>query len=144
MAELLRGAPGTPLRARLDNAVFDQASFCSVAALSLRPHRARAQAECCIGDTLTMIPPVTGNGMSMAFESAEMAIEPVASYSRGEITWPEARQAVASACDATFGQRLRWARWLQWMMFAPLLRRKPGQAILNSELVWRMMFSRTR
>ena len=37
------------------------------------PQRAAARAECCIGDAITMIPPVTGNGMSMAFESAEMA-----------------------------------------------------------------------
>ena len=31
-----------------------------------------------------MIPPVTGNGMSMAFESAELAVAPLAAWSRGE------------------------------------------------------------
>src|SRR5262249_55195418 len=68
-SELLRGNPGTILRARMAGAVFDSRSFCSVAGLCLRPQRATASSECRLGDSLTMIPPVTGNGMSMAFES---------------------------------------------------------------------------
>ena len=75
--DLLRGKPGSPLRERLASARFDENSFCSVAGLSLKPQRAAEKTECCIGDAVTMIPPVTGNGMSMAFESAEIAIDPV-------------------------------------------------------------------
>ena len=71
--ELLRGAPRTSLHQRLGNAVFDQRSFCSVGGLPLRPQRASSRAECCIGDAITMIAPVTGNGMSMAFEAADVA-----------------------------------------------------------------------
>ena len=142
--ELLRGAPGTPLRARLADAVFDESSFCSIAGLSLRPQRARDRSECCVGDALTMIPPVTGNGMSMAFEAAELAIAPVAAYGRGEFTWARASQTLARACDEAFSRRLAWARWLQWMMFAPALRRGLGRVMLNSELVWQVMFARTR
>jgi 2-polyprenyl-6-methoxyphenol hydroxylase-like FAD-dependent oxidoreductase len=142
--DLLRGQPGTPLRERLAGAAFDESSFCSVAGFSLRPHRAAAQRECCIGDALTMIPPVTGNGMSMAFEAAELAIGPLAAYSRGESSWSQARQSVAAACDRAFARRLAWARWLQWMMFTPLLRGWPGRVVLHSELVWRTLFTRTR
>ena len=72
---------------RLAAAEFDENSFCAVAGISLRPQRAAARAECCVGDAITMIPPVTGNGMSMAFESAELAVEPLAAWSRGEISW---------------------------------------------------------
>ena len=72
----LRGQTGSPLQQRLAAAEFDEKSFCAVAGISLRPQRAAARAECCVGDAITMIPPVTGNGMSMAFESAGMAIEP--------------------------------------------------------------------
>jgi len=142
--DLLRGQPGTPLRERLAGAAFHESSFCSVAGFSLRPHRAAAQPECCIGDALTMIPPATGNGMSMAFESAEMAIDPLAAYSRGESSWGQARENVAAACDRAFARRLAWARWLQWMMFAPLLRGWPGSVVLHSELLWRTLFTRTR
>ena len=68
--DALRGQPGTLLWDRLADAVFERDSCCSVAGLSLRPGRAVSRSECCIGDAITMIPPVTGNGMSMAFEAA--------------------------------------------------------------------------
>ncbi len=142
--ELLQGEPGTPLRERMSNAEIDQTSFCATAGLSLRPHRAMARSDCAIGDALTMIPPVTGNGMSMAFEAAELAIEPLAAHSRGEITWAQARQTIARSCDKAFAQRLRWAIWLQWMMFAPVLRTSLGALVLNSDWLWRTMFARTR
>ncbi len=143
-ADQLRGATGSPLHSRLAAAVFDETSSCSVAGLSLRPQRASDRAECCIGDALTMIPPVTGNGMSMAFESAELAIEPLADYGRGEISWTRAQHAVARSCDQAFGKRLRWARWLQWMMFTPALQHGLAPLALNSEMLWRVMFAKTR
>ena len=142
--DLLRGRSGTPLRERMAGAVLNESSFCSVAGFSLRPQHAAAQRECSIGDALTMIPPVTGNGMSMAFEAAEMAIGPLAAYSRGESPWSEARQNVAAACDRAFARRLVWAKRLQWMMFAPLLRGRLGAVALQSEFLWRTMFTRTR
>jgi 2-polyprenyl-6-methoxyphenol hydroxylase-like FAD-dependent oxidoreductase len=142
--DLLRGQPGTPLWERLAGAAFDQGSFCSVAGFSLKPHRAVSRIECCVGDALTMIPPVTGNGMSMAFESAEMAVEPLIAYSRGEHSWNDVRLRVAAACDNAFAGRLAWARHLQWMMFTPLLRAMPCSALLRSDLLWRLIFTRTR
>jgi flavin-dependent dehydrogenase len=142
--ETLRGRPGTLLRERLSEAVLDEGSFCSVAGLALRPQRAADRGECCIGDALTMIPPVTGNGMSLAFESAELAIEPLAAYSRGEIGWAEARQKIARLCDATFARRLAWARWLQWLMLAPLLKGRLGALALRSDWLWRTIYTKTR
>jgi menaquinone-9 beta-reductase len=142
--EMLQGQPGTPLRARMAEAEIDETSFCAVAGLSLRPKRASARTDCSIGDALTMIPPVTGNGMSMAFEAAELAIEPLAAQSRGEIAWTQARQAVARACDNAFAQRLAWAKWLHWMMFTPVLRTALGPLALNSDWLWHTMFARTR
>jgi flavin-dependent dehydrogenase len=91
-----------------------------------------------------MTPPVTGNGMSMAFESAEIASELLARYSRGEISWTQARRTIACACDRAFAKRLGWARRLQWMMFTPMLRGGMSKWLLGSEWVWRLMFTRTR
>lgn len=140
----LSGPPGTPLHARLAGAEIDQASFCAVAGLSLRSQRASTRPDCCIGDALTLIPPVTGNGMSMAFEAAEIALAPLSACSRGELTWAQARQAIARACDQAFARRLAWARWLQWMMFTRALRTGLGALALNSDWLWRTMFARTR
>jgi len=136
--------PGTPLSQRLESAVFDETSFCSVAGISLRPCHAASQSECRIGDALTMIPPITGNGMSMAFEAAELAIGPLAAYSRSETSWETARLAVGAACDQTFARRLAWARWLQWMTFTPILRYRLGSVVLRSGLLWHTIFTRTR
>lgn len=142
--KLLQGQPGTPLWSRMAEAQIHEDSFCAVAGLSLRPERAMARTDCSIGDALTMIPPVTGNGMSMAFEAAEMAIDPLAACSRGELTWTQARRAVACACDEAFEQRLSWARWLHRMMFTPVLRTALGSLALNSDWLWHIMFARTR
>jgi 2-polyprenyl-6-methoxyphenol hydroxylase-like FAD-dependent oxidoreductase len=142
--ELLRGQPGSALHEKLAHAQFDEHSFCSVAGLSLHPQRAVDQKECCIGDALTMIPPVTGNGMSMAFESAELALDPLCRYSRSEVGWTKARQAIAQSCDAAFSERLTWARRLQSLMFSPVLRSPVGKWLLHSDTVWNFMFAKTR
>jgi 2-polyprenyl-6-methoxyphenol hydroxylase-like FAD-dependent oxidoreductase len=142
--ELIRGEPGSALHDKLARAEFDESSFCSVAGLPLRPRRASEQPECCIGDALTMTPPVTGNGMSMAFEAAELAVEPLVKWSRGDLSWEFARHAIARACDAAFKWRLHWAGWLQQLMFAPAIRGKFGSVALGSDWFWRVMFARTR
>ncbi|MGP8020104.1 MAG: NAD(P)/FAD-dependent oxidoreductase [Limisphaerales bacterium] len=142
--ERLCGQAGSPLNQRLAAAEFDESSFCAVAGISLRPQRAAARAECCIGDSITMIPPVTGNGMSMAFESAGMAIEPLAAWSRGKISWEQTRQTIAGQCDAAFTRRLAWAKWLQRMMLAPSLQSILVGFVSRSEWFWRTVFERTR
>ena len=140
----LGGSAGSVLRARLAHAQFDDASFCSVAGLGLRPRRANQRSECCVGDALTMIPPVTGNGMSMAFESAELAINPLAQFSHGALNWLEAQQEIARSCDSRFAPRLRWAAWLQRALFLPHARPALLFLAAHSERFWRGMFERTR
>jgi menaquinone-9 beta-reductase len=140
----LRGQAGSPLNRRLAAAAFEENSFCAVAGISLRPQRAAARAECCIGDAITMIPPVTGNGMSMAFESAGLAIEPLAAWSRGEISWTQTRQTLARQCDDAFARRLAWAKWLQRVMLAPSLQNVLVRLVSRSEWFWRTAFERTR
>jgi flavin-dependent dehydrogenase len=142
--EWLKGNPATVLHSRLKNAQLIDESFCAVAGLPLRPHQALEQEGCRLGDALTMIPPVTGNGMSMAFESAELAREPLAAYARDELSWESARQSIARTCDKAFRRRLAWAKWLQWMMFAPALQGGLGTWALGSERLWRLLFTRTR
>lgn len=142
--ELLRGEAGSPLNQRLASAEFDDNSYCAVAGLSLRPQRAEARAEICVGDAITMIPPVTGNGMSMAFESAELAAEPLAAWSRGGISWNETRHRIARECDAAFARRLAWAKWLQRFMLTPSLQNPLIVLAARSDWFWRTAFERTR
>jgi 2-polyprenyl-6-methoxyphenol hydroxylase-like FAD-dependent oxidoreductase len=142
--DFLRGPAGSALHQRLERAEFINESFCAVSGLNLHPVQAERVPECCVGDALTMIPPVTGNGMSMAFESAAWAAEPLAAYSRGERTWEEARCEIARRCDTGFARRLRWARWLQWAV----LHRGTRAVLLHlgdrCDWLWRAWFSMTR
>jgi menaquinone-9 beta-reductase len=142
--EMLRGPADSFLRERFGQASFEESSFCSVAGLDLKPRRGAGRGECCVGDALTMIAPVTGNGMSMAFESAEIAVEPLCAYSRGDWSWEQARRRIARECDRTFARRLTWARVLQWMMFSPCVRTTLGVFALQSNYFWRVMFEKTR
>jgi 2-polyprenyl-6-methoxyphenol hydroxylase-like FAD-dependent oxidoreductase len=142
--QLLRGAPGTLLAQRLQRAVFNEASFCAVAGLCPHGERTRTEPGCRLGDAWAMIPPVTGNGMSMAFESAELALAPLTAYSHGSIQWEAATSAIATACKRAFRNRLFWARWLHRLIFSDLLESRAGQFGLRSQLLWRMMFAHTR
>ena len=142
--EWLRGRDGSLLRERLNAAEFEPGSFCSVAGIQLKPQRATGKRECCIGDALTMTPPVTGNGMSMAFESAEAAIEPLTAYSSDRLNWADAQRQIAQRCDHVFSRRLAWARLLQWMIISQPIRAGLGKFLLRSDLIWRLMFAQTR
>ncbi len=142
--EWLVGPPGSALHARMAGAVLDLSSFCSVAALGLSPHRAIDRHECSIGDALSMIPPMTGNGMSMAFESAELALDPVERFSRGTMTWAQVQEEVARSCDRMFARRLRWAGWMHQALFS-----RPARSVLfllatHAGWCWRSGFQRTR
>lgn len=140
----LGGPPGSALRARLAGAEFDETSFRAIAGLNLRPDRAAAAAECRIGDALTMIPPVTGNGMSMAFESAAWAAAPLADFSRGELAWDEARKTIARRCDAGFARRLQAARWVQGLLRQPWSARAVLELGGRCDALWRLWYRLTR
>lgn len=142
--ELLRGPGGSPLRERLRAADFDEASFTAVAALPLGGGRGTRMDGLRIGDARGMIPPVTGNGMSMALESAARAAPWLVAWSRGESTWEEARAAVDRDWEAGFRGRLNWARVLQTAVMSPWVRPLWGVVFPVVPGLWRAAFSRTR
>jgi 2-polyprenyl-6-methoxyphenol hydroxylase-like FAD-dependent oxidoreductase len=106
------------LRSALARCEFDLDSLSTVAGLSLKPFHGHAPGECGIGDSVTMIPPVTGNGMSMAFESAFLVSEAMIRYASGIISWAEALSASNDRLRKVFANRLRWSRFLQGMLFS--------------------------
>ena len=142
--EILGGPAGSGLRERLRTAEFDPDSFSTVTALNLAPAAGKPTIECSIGDALTMIPPVTGNGMSMAFESAHWAAAPLAAYSRGELDWVAARQTIARQCATGFARRLRWAAWFQRQLMHGSRRELLLRVGNCSDWLWRICFAKTR
>ena len=142
--EMLRGAPGSVLHARLARAEFLPESVCAIGGLDLAPLTTRATDECRIGDALTMIPPFTGNGMSMAFESAHLATEPLVQWSHAENSWPETRRTIAARSEQLFRPRLTWAKRLHALMFFRPLQPAIVRCLPRSAWSWNFLFSHTR
>jgi flavin-dependent dehydrogenase len=103
---------------------WDEQSFCSVAGLTL--DREAPVDVFCVGDSAAMIPPLTGNGMSMAFESAQLAAGFAQDYSSGKFCWGESLKLYQAAWRTAFAGRLRWAAVVQKLIFHPA-----GQQILH-------------
>jgi menaquinone-9 beta-reductase len=142
--DFLRGPEGSVLRKRLARAEFIAESFSAVSRLNLRPALGKADVECRVGDAWSMIPPVTGNGMSMALESAAWAAPSLTAYSRGELSWDQAMLTIAGLRHAGFARRLRWANWLQYLLLNRRTRELSLVCADRSDWLWRLFFHQTR
>ncbi len=103
---------------RLRDAEIVTDSFCAVAAVdfvgaAVQSGRTR------LGDAYAMIPPFTGNGMAMAFQSAHLALDPLLAYARAERSWSEVGRLVAERLHRRFRVRLGCANALQSFLFEP-------------------------
>jgi 2-polyprenyl-6-methoxyphenol hydroxylase-like FAD-dependent oxidoreductase len=96
-------------------ALWDESSFCSVAALTMDRHVPLNTFA--VGDAAAMIPPLTGNGMSMAFESAEAALPHALGYCRSDLDWDACVRAYSETWRREFSDRLRWAAFVQRLVF---------------------------
>lgn len=74
-----------------------------------------------IGDAVTMIPPLCGDGMAMALRSAEIAAPIADAVLRGELTSAAWASAHAAAWHREFAPRLRAGRALQALLARPRL-----------------------
>jgi flavin-dependent dehydrogenase len=102
---------------------FDAASFCAVGGISHRAGALAPNGECRIGDSIAMIAPLTGNGMSLAIESAFAATPLLAAYSKSEMDWAQARRRISQLCDKQFRVRLQSSSYLQTMLSSRLGRK---------------------
>ena len=115
---------------RLRAAEIDEGSFCGVAGFQLGIQEVESEL-CAIGDAWGMIPPFTGNGMSMAFESAEMALDPLIAWAGGELSWTSVVSHIREAEQQRFHPRLRNAMVLQRMLL-----HDGGQALISLLARW--------
>jgi flavin-dependent dehydrogenase len=72
-----------------------------------------------LGDSARMIPPLAGNGMSMALHSAVLAIESLNPYFKNQWSLDQALQNYEKQWNSTFGTRLWMANRLQKIMEQP-------------------------
>jgi 2-polyprenyl-6-methoxyphenol hydroxylase-like FAD-dependent oxidoreductase len=110
---MLRESSLHALADRLEAADLDESSFCGVAGFQTGLQAGPAFS---IGDAASMIPPFTGNGMSMAFESAECALQPALDYAAGRKSWLEAAEASTASQASRFKRRLTTATILHHLL----------------------------
>lgn len=118
--QYLRHCGFKKLLARIEQAQPVPGSECSVAALSYGSPPPTSDALC-LGDARGLIPPFTGNGMTLAFESAALAVEPLRAFSSGEQSWAACTQGFAKSAQAHFGRRLTVARLMHRWLVSPRL-----------------------
>lgn len=101
---------------RLSEARLVPESFVSVASLDYAAPPTGLPCRLALGDAQGLIPPITGNGMSLALESAALAAAPVVAWSRGERDWRWVCQEIQLRRQQRFSRRLRVARALQELL----------------------------
>ncbi len=119
----LRAAGLGALADRLAAAEVDPDSRCAVAGLAFDGLARPAPSRLVLGDAHALIPPFTGNGMAMAFQSAVVALDPLLAWSRGEAGWAATVSRVQKLLRRRFRLRLASSALLH-----PALLRPRGQA----------------
>lgn len=95
-----------------------EGSFCAVSHLDFSTINRGGADRCAVGDAFGMIAPLTGNGMSVALESAWLASEPLVDYAEGRRDWAGTCAEVRRRLSRAFALRMRVARLCQWLLCA--------------------------
>lgn len=125
LLEYLAAGGNAALVGRLRAARADEASFRAVAGFELG-RQPVIRGLCAVGDAESMIPPFTGNGMSMAFQSAELALAPLERWSCGTQSWDDCVAEIRQGLRRRFRRRLFSASAMH-----PVLLRRGGGIFLE-------------
>jgi 2-polyprenyl-6-methoxyphenol hydroxylase-like FAD-dependent oxidoreductase len=108
IVDALRQSGLPALADRIAVATMDPKSLTGISGFNLGSQGGRSEL-CTLGDAERMIPPFTGNGMSMAFESAECALPHLLHYSCGDGAWEETREGIRASLNERFQKRVQLA-----------------------------------
>lgn len=130
----LRKNGNTHLADTLATAQWKENSFTAVAGFGLGLQKA-TPGLLTLGDSHAIIPPFTGNGMTMAFQSAQIALPHLTQYAHHLLDWQATSTAIHTAHRKTFRKRLTTAKILHPLLFKntahPLLKHLPLTPVLH-------------
>jgi menaquinone-9 beta-reductase len=138
----LRGAGLDDLAGILGELESDDSSFAATAGFALG--KQELQKGFSIGDAQYLIPPFTGNGMSMALESSAFALESLLAYSAGDISWEVAQKEYHRGLKSEFGKRTALAAGIHPLMFSRIGRSSLKQLAKRDLLPIPFLFTQLR
>ncbi len=127
----------------LRHAEWRDGSFSAVAGFELG-RQSPVPGLLCLGDAESMIPPFTGNGMSMAFQAAERAIDPLAAWSEDKQSWVETHDAIGQRLHKNFRRRLLAAGLLHRVLLHTGLREAVASLASTGALPFRTLLPLVR
>jgi flavin-dependent dehydrogenase len=104
---------------RLAAGAYREGSFCSVSGLQYSL-AGKPEGEG-LGDRQRLIPPFTGNGMTIAIESALEVLPLAIAYAKGEMPWPEFMKKRSARLHEVFNRRYLIACLLHPFILQPAL-----------------------
>lgn len=128
------------LAARLEAAELEPDSFCAVAALRYGRHLAGGK-RVCLGDAGAMMPPFTGHGMAMALQGAELALDPLLAFAKGNAAWANTGRTIGTALRRRFRRRLAFAGVFHSFLLQPARRRWFAALCRSRLLPFRLLYS---
>lgn len=121
----------TDLVERIRRSEIDPESHAAVMSVPVGGCRSAAAEEpCAIGDFFGTMGPFTGNGMSLAFESAALAAEPLSDFAKSQSTWIDAKTSALTILRSRFRRRLKSSKALHRLLLHPFGLR--GVSLLGS------------
>jgi 2-polyprenyl-6-methoxyphenol hydroxylase-like FAD-dependent oxidoreductase len=121
------------LAANVAQAEWRDSSFSSIAGIGLG-RQPISPGILSLGDSHSMIPPFTGNGMSMAFQSAETALPLLISYAKHGHDWETVCQSTERELQKRFRKRMTASLFLHPFLFQTATRHLLKYAPLNPVL----------
>ncbi|MEI6537164.1 MAG: hypothetical protein WCN98_17615, partial [Verrucomicrobiaceae bacterium] len=120
---------------RLEQAAVDEASITGISHFELGFQSVFQHSDTlALGDGHSLIPPFTGAGMSMAFESAARALPSLLDWVNDRISWSEAVSTVQSRLRIHFRRRMGWANLVHRALLS-----RVGPGLLRAGVGWRML-----
>ena len=123
LTDRLRAGGLTNLAARLERAQAVPGTRCGTSRFSTgwQPQPGNG-AMVHLGDRAAIIPPFTGNGMSMAIQAALESVGPLTTWSACRAPWSETVQTINDTLRRRFRRRLRWSATLHPFLLHPAFR----------------------
>jgi menaquinone-9 beta-reductase len=132
------------LAERLETARVDKASVTGISHFVQGWQRRESGESLSLGDRAAIIPPFTGNGMSMALQSALCAAPFLTRWAAGDLPWAAAVAAARKAMLHRFARRMSLAPRVQGLMLSRALGWLPPLLLRSGLLPFRTLFRQLR